>query len=123
MERLDESIAKVEVGADAYYRGLYAASRKVGSGDLLYGLNARYYDGPWENPENGTLFSGLLKYTGGGESDGYSLEALGYHNDWGATDQIARRAVEGGATVSFQRLGFYRRWNNRPLHAGGQVVE
>jgi hypothetical protein len=100
-DRLDEGIAKAEAGLDEYYRGLVANSRNVGGGDLLYGLMGRYYNGPWDNPENGEKFSGVLKYTGGDDADGYSLTGLGYFNDWDATDQIPRRAVESGRISRF----------------------
>lgn len=101
MDRLDEGIAKAEVGADEYYRGLLANSQQVGGADLLYGFQGRYYNGPWVNPENGAKLSGVLKYTGGSDADGYSLNALGYFSDWNATDQIPRRAVESGRVSRF----------------------
>ncbi len=93
VRRLDAGLAKAEAGTDGYYGGLVAQSSRLGGGDLLYGLKARYYDGPWVNPENSTLVSSVVKYAAGTARSGYSLTALGYHNDWDATDQIARRAV------------------------------
>ncbi len=102
VRRLDEGIAKAEGGLDDYYEGLFASSSRLGGGDVLYGVRTRYYDGPWVNPENSALASGVLKYSAGTASSGYSLTALGYYNDWDATDQIARRAVEQGQV---SRLG------------------
>ncbi len=100
--RLDAGIAKVEGGIDDYYEGLFANSSPLGGGDLLYGVRARYYDGPWTNPEHSALASGVVKYSAGTARSGYSLTALGYHHEWDATDQVARRAVEQGEVA---RLG------------------
>ncbi|MEP0547326.1 MAG: TonB-dependent receptor [Rhodothermales bacterium] len=100
--RLDVGIAKAESGIDDYYGGLIADSSPLGGGDLLFAVRGRYYDGPWINPENSGLVSGVVKYSAGTASDGYSLAAMGYHHVWDATDQIARRAVERGQV---SRLG------------------
>ena len=102
VRRLDTGIAKAEAGTDAHYEVLVAGSTPVGGGDVLYAGKAQHYDGPWVNPENAALLTGLVKYSVGTEADGASLTAIGYHNDWDATDQVARRAVEGGL---ISRLG------------------
>ncbi len=133
MRHLDAGIAKVETGSDKYYEGLFANSSEVGGGDLLYAMKGRYYDGPWVNPENSGMFSGIVKYSGGGASDGYSLTALGYYNDWEATDQIALRAVDqdqisrfgaldhtdGGSTGRYTLAGSW--WNRTPGGARTQA--
>ena len=93
VRRLDRGFAKGEIGADDHYEAVAAASTDVGRGSLLYGLRARYYDGPWVNPENGALASTVVKYATGTDDDGVSLTGLGYYSRWDATDQIARRAV------------------------------
>ena len=99
---LDRGIAKAELGADGYAEGLVAQSGRVGGGELLYGVRGRYYDGPWVNPENSVLGSGVVKYSTGTEANGLSVTLLGYAQDWDATDQIAQRAVEAGRV---DRLG------------------
>ena len=101
VRRLD-TIVKIEGGADDYYEGLVAGSRSVGGGDLLLAARGRYYDGPWVEPENSGLVSAVAKFSTGTEANGLSVTALGYHQDWDATDQIARRAVEAGVV---DRLG------------------
>ena len=104
MRRLDAGIARFQAGTDEYYEGLFANSSSVGNGDLLYALRTRIYDGPWVNPENSTLFSGLLKYSRGDAAGGSSLSAMAYHNEWDATDQVAERAVAGGQIDRFGTL-------------------
>lgn len=94
--RLDAGIARVEGGTDEHVRALFADSAPVGGGDFLYALNTQYYNGPWVRPENSTLLSGVAKFSAGTAARGYSVTAMGYHNRWDSTDQIARRAVESG---------------------------
>lgn len=101
VSKLEKPIAKSAVGVDDYYRGLVANSSKIKNGNLIYGLNFKYYNGPFEVPENSALFSGLLKYSGGSQSNGYSLSALGYNNDWTSSDQIPRRGVESNQISRF----------------------
>lgn len=91
--RLDGTLVKAGGGTDDYVEALAAGSRDLGGADLLVAGRARYTDGPWVNPENGALFSGVAKLSTGTAADGLTVTALGYHNDWDATDQIPVRAV------------------------------
>lgn len=100
--QLDESIVRTEVGTDESVIGLVAASTPVGNGDMLVALKGQLYNGPWVNPENTRLASGVAKYSSGTGGNGYSVTAMGYFSDWDATDQIALRAVESG---QISRLG------------------
>ena len=102
VRRLDRGIAKASGGTDNSLEGLFANSTRVARGDLLYAGKVLYYDGPWDNPENSALLSGLVTYSAGTASNGYSVSAMGYRNTWDATDQVARRAVDQGEIT---RLG------------------
>ncbi|MEM1057151.1 MAG: TonB-dependent receptor [Bacteroidota bacterium] len=93
VRRLDEGIAMGRLGDDNSAEALVANSATVGGGDLLLGLRTRYTDGPWVNPENGTLASAVASFATGTEADGLTLTAMGYFTDWDATDQIPSRAV------------------------------
>ncbi|PAP78632.1 hypothetical protein BSZ37_03090 [Rubrivirga marina] len=98
VRRLDAGLAEAEAGSDDFVAALVADSWRLGRGDLLVALRGQYTDGPWVQPENGTLASGVLKYSTGSTRNGLEVTAMGYHNDWTATDQIARRAVPGLVT-------------------------
>ena len=102
--RLDTSIARAEGGTDEYGRVLLASSSRLGGGDLLLAANGQYYNGPWDNPENSGLFSGVAKFSHGTDARGTSVTALGYHNTWNSSDQIARRAVDDGLITRFGAL-------------------
>ena len=99
---LDRDIAEVEAGSDDRFGALVAGSRRVGDRDVLVAVRGRYTDGPWVTPEDGSLVSAVAKVSGGDDARGYSLTALGYANDWTATDQVAQRAVASGR---IDRLG------------------
>lgn len=96
-ERLDQGFVKLEYGQYDYYRLVTANSHRLGNGDLLYGFQTQFLNGPWVNDEHVKQFNGLLKYTGGTADKGYSVIATGYSNRWTATDQIPQRAVDSGS--------------------------
>jgi hypothetical protein len=98
VKRLNGPMLKTAIGTDEYYRGLYANSSTIGTSNtnLLYAFEAKYYNGPFDVPENTSQFSGVVKLSGGTASNGYSVTALGYSSDWNASDQIPREAVETG---------------------------
>ena len=103
-QTLPEGIAKVEVGSWNYERALLADSAKVGKGNLLGALEVAHTDGPWDVPENFLKFNGVLTYSQGDVSQGFSATALGYHGTWNATNQIPELAVAEGLIGRFGSL-------------------
>lgn len=93
---LDRPMISIKSGEFEYQRLLVAASPKIGDGFLLYALEASHNDGPWQNPDDYRKWNGVLRYTRGGQTSGFSITAMGYRADWNATDQIPRRAVSAG---------------------------
>ena len=94
VRRLERGIARADGGTDEYGRVLLAQSVPVGGGDALGALTVQYTNGPWVSPENSLLLSGVAKVSTGTERAGASVTAMGYHNDWNSTDQVAQRAVD-----------------------------
>ena len=90
---LPQNFFKVEGGMYGYGRAVFGASQKLGSGNLLYGGEAYHDDGPWTHPDNYYKFNGLLTYSQGGDANGFSITARGYHGKWNSSDQIAENAV------------------------------
>jgi hydrogenase/urease accessory protein HupE len=101
---LPQSLAILEGGMYGYARGVFAASPKVGNGNLLYGLEAYHYDGPWKNPDDYQKFNGVLTYSQGDTANGWSITARGYHGQWESSDQIAASAVNDGLVPFFGSL-------------------
>ena len=87
-------------------------------------------DGPWTQGDNERKYGGLLRYARGTEHAGFTLTALGYHNDWRSTDQIPDRAVAAGLIGRFGsidpadagRSGRLRYFGPRPLTQDGGVT-
>jgi len=102
-DTLQQSLIRLEMGENSYYRGLAAGSLALGSGDLTSALSYSAYNGPWELDQDLDKVNGMIKYNQGDQADGFSIIAMGYDNQWTASDQIPQRAVDSGLISS---LGF-----------------
>ena len=104
-DKLDQGIAALTVGADAYRRGVVAGSTNAGNGNLLYALELAHNDGPWQTLEAFHKSSALLRYSAGSRDESgagrFSLTAMGYKGAWHATSQIPLRAVRDGSIDEF----------------------
>jgi TonB-dependent receptor-like protein len=123
-DTLPAGLASVQGGMFGEFRALLAASPELAGGHLLYAGELAYDDGPWRNPSNFLKGNLVLRWTTGDASSGWSLTGMGYKADWGATDQIAGRAVERGELDRFgtlddsdagrsQRYGISAEWHRR----------
>ena len=101
---LDRDFALLEGGMYGFARGVFAASPKVGSGHLLYALEASHDDGPWQRPDDYQKFNGLMTYSQGDDAMGFSITARGYHGKWNSSDQIAESAVDQNEVPFFGSL-------------------
>jgi outer membrane receptor protein involved in Fe transport len=101
---LDRPLLKLEGGEDRYGRIVAAGSPRLGGGHLLYAGEVLHHDGPWVNPDGFRKLNGVLRYSRGGQQDGFSLTASGYDARWTSTDQVAQRAVDDGTISRFGTL-------------------
>ena len=85
---LPENFFQVEGGMYGYGRAVFGVSQKLGSGNLLFGGEAYYDDGPWTHPDGYARFNGLLTWSQGDDAKGFSITARGYHGKWNSSDQI-----------------------------------
>ena len=85
---LPENFFKVEGGSHTYGRAVFGASQKFGSGNLLYGAEEYYYNGPWVHPDGFNKINGILTYSHGDDTNGASITAHAYHGKWNSSDQI-----------------------------------
>lgn len=99
--KLPQGIASLSTGENGYQRAVLANSNEVGIGTILYGLEINRNNGPWDNAEDVRKYSGMLRYSGGTNDDGFNLTAMAYHNKWNSTDQIPLRAVQSGQLSRF----------------------
>jgi hypothetical protein len=85
---LPQNFLHVEGGMYGFGRAVFGVSKKIGKGSLLYGGEAYHDDGPWTHPDNYYKFNGFLDYSRGGDANGFSITARGYHGNWHSSDQI-----------------------------------
>ncbi len=90
---LPQNFFTVEGGMYGFARAVFGVSQKLGSGNLLYGGEAYYDNGPWVHPDAYAKFNGLLTYSQGSDAEGFSITARAYHGKWDSSDQIPITAV------------------------------
>lgn len=96
LDRLSKNIVELTAGSFGYQRAMAAGSTKVGDGTLLASFEANKYNGPWHVPDDIRKLNGVLRYSQGTATDGFSLTAMAYSNGWNSTDQVAQRAIDQG---------------------------
>lgn len=103
LNTLDQGLLQLGVGKDGFGRLLAADSISVGAGNLLAGLEAQTYDGPWSDiNEDIRKINGIARYSQSYGENQFQLTFMAYDNSWNAADQIPQRAVNEGL---IDRLG------------------
>jgi hypothetical protein len=90
---LAHPMARLEGGGRGFRRAMAAASSPIGEGSLLAAFDAESNDGPWERPDETRKLKGVVRYSQGDATNGFSASLMGYHGAWNSTDQIPNRAV------------------------------
>ena len=80
------------------------ALQKISNGDLLFGLKLKKYDGPWDVKQDFRNFSLITRYSQGVPDNGFEVTAMAYKDNANATNQVAKRAIEGGIIGRFGSL-------------------
>ncbi|WP_249780686.1 TonB-dependent receptor [Bradyrhizobium sp. dw_78] len=96
IDSVSSNVAEMTVGSFGYERIFGMGSARVGDGNLLFAGEAGAYNGPWVNPDDMRKINGLLRYTEGTASDGFSVTGMAYSNRWNSTDQVPLRAITSG---------------------------
>ena len=104
INRLPKNILETTNGTFGYHRGLAAGSTTVGAGTLLAAVEGVKYNGPWDVADNVRKINGVLRYSQGTATDGFTLSAMAYSNGWNSTDQVAQRAIDQGIIGRFGTL-------------------
>jgi outer membrane receptor protein involved in Fe transport len=104
VNRLPKNIAELTFGSFGYRRALAAGSTSVGAGTLLTAFEGVGYNGPWDVADNARKLNGVLRYSQGTATDGFTLSAMAYSNGWNSTDQVAQRAIDQGLIGRFGTL-------------------
>ena len=96
VDDLPATLASFTGGDLDFYRGLFASSRAVADGTLLYALEGTYNDGPWQRGDHYRKANGVVRYSREHGNGAWSVSFMGYKAEWDSTDQIAERAVARG---------------------------
>jgi outer membrane receptor protein involved in Fe transport len=98
---LDRPLLSLETGTYDFRRGLFAASPRVGKGHLLMAGETSTNSGPWTIPDSYRKYNGVLRYSQGDNTNGFSLTAMGYRGKWNATEASPERAIDSGLIDRF----------------------
>ena len=91
---LPQNFIDVEGGMYGFGRFVFGVSKKLGSGNLLYGGEAYHDNGPWVNEDNFYKFNGLITYSQGDDAKGFSITARAYESPrWNSSDQLPYTAI------------------------------
>ncbi len=101
---LPQAIVRVTGGGFGYGRAVAAGSAERALGTWLGALELEHNDGPWALEGNFRKANAVARYTRGTAASGFSVTGMFYRSTWNATDQIPRRAVEGGLLGRFDNL-------------------
>ncbi|MDB5653596.1 MAG: TonB-dependent receptor, partial [Tardiphaga sp.] len=96
LDSVMKTMASITLGSFGYRRGFGVTSTKLGEGTLLIAGEAQSYNGPWDNPDDLRKLNGVMRYSQGTATDGFSLTAMAYANKWNSTDQVPLRAITSG---------------------------
>jgi len=83
-------------GDFGYDRFFTAASPKVGSGHLLYGIEIYHDNGTLVKPDEYHKLNGMLRYTVDRQKDSLAIDGFAYDGAFNSSDQIPQRLVNGG---------------------------
>ncbi|WP_035640067.1 TonB-dependent receptor [Bradyrhizobium sp. ORS 375] len=96
VDSVPKAIAQMTAGSFGYRRFFGMDSVHVGDGHLLIAGEAGRYDGPWTTPDDAKKLNGLMRYSQGTATDGFSITGMAYANRWTSTDQVPERAIASG---------------------------
>ena len=90
-------------------------------------------DGPWVRPDDYQRFNGIVSYSQGDESRGFSVTGRGYHGKWNSSDQIAETAATTGLIPFFgaldnsdggtsERYSIQGEWHRRDEYSATRIM-
>jgi hypothetical protein len=96
-----DPIAEFTLGDFGYDRFLTAASRPLGAGNLLYGIEIAHDNGSYVRADEYHRFNGVVRYSQSKGSDDFTITGMAYNGTFNSTDQVPQRAVDQGLISRF----------------------
>jgi TonB dependent receptor/TonB-dependent Receptor Plug Domain len=103
-DTVEHRTAGLTIGSFGYERLFEIGSTKVGEGNLLVAAEAVRSNGPWVHPDDIRKFDGMMRYSQGTATDGFSVTAMAYSNQWNSSDQVPFRAIASGVIPLYGEL-------------------
>jgi hypothetical protein len=101
IDSIEKTIVQTTIGGFGYERVFSMGATKFANGTLLAAGEVAFYNGPWVKPDDVQKFSGMLRYTEGTQTEGFSVTGQAYSNKWNSTDQVPLRAITSGQISRF----------------------
>lgn len=101
---LDAPMLSASAGSYGWNRLFAAASPSIGRGHLLAAIEMNRNDGPWTLDDDYRKVNGVVRYSQGAATSGFSLTGMFYRGDWNSTDQVPQRAVRSGVVPRFGHI-------------------
>ena len=97
MKRTTERPAAVfELGSFSQMRAMSSGSRAVAGGAVLGAIDVSHSDGPSARPDDFSRVRGMLRFSRGDRTRGWTASLFGYNASWFGSDGYPRRAFERG---------------------------
>jgi outer membrane receptor protein involved in Fe transport len=103
-DALKTSVLELAAGSFHGARALAAGTTRAGPGVVLGALEVERADGPWSRPDELRKLNAVLSLAGTGPDSKWKLSAMAYRGRWNATDQVPRRAIDGGIIDRFDAI-------------------
>ena len=101
---LERPIVEASGGGQGWGRVLGAVSPRIGNGHILAAFELNHNDGPWTLKDDYQKLNGVVRYSEGNASAGFSVTGLFYRGEWNATDQVPQRAIDEGVISRFGHI-------------------
>ena len=89
------------VGTYGYERLLGTVTLPLGDQRLLEAVELQHYDGPFVVPDDARKENAVMRYSGGDNTNGFSVTGMFYHNVWTNTTDIPLRAIAEGVVPNY----------------------
>jgi hypothetical protein len=94
-------VASFGFGDYGYDRLFVADSPRIGTGNLLYALEAYHDNGTLDRPDEYKKLNGVLRWSRTTQNSSFAVTAQAYRGDFNSTDQIPQRLVDDGVIDRF----------------------
>ena len=123
VNQLDHDLVETSVGSWDYARGLVAASRPVDNGNVLVAAEADHLNGPWVRPDDYRKYNGVIRYSQGTDTSGWTVTGMAYSGVWNATNQVPLDLINSGQLPYFGTMNPTDGGNSQRFSLDGRFID